>query len=89
MEALLDEAKSTLNFAEPEAIVAMARHQATLLKRLEECPRSPESAPLLKRALKKSRHLALCIEAEMDTIRALLTASANKKRITGAYAAPY
>ena len=89
MEALLDEAESTLNSAESGAILTMAQHQAELLKRLKECPINPESAPPLARALKRSRHLAQCIEAEMEAIRSLLTASANKKRIKGAYTAPY
>ncbi|WP_236893123.1 hypothetical protein [Desulfoluna limicola] len=89
MEALMDEVESALDSAEPEALFTMARHQADLLEKLKELPVPQEIADPLARTLERSRHLALRIEAEMDAIRSLLTASANKKRISGAYASSY
>lgn len=89
MEALMDEVESSLDSADPDALFTMARHQAALLEKLKELPVPQERAESLARTLERSRHLALRIEGEMDAIRSLLTASANKKRISGAYASAY
>jgi len=89
MDALMDKVESALTSAEPEALFTLARHQGVLLKKLKELPVPRESATSLALTLERSRRLALRIEGEMDNIRSLLTASANKKRIRGAYARPY
>lgn len=89
MEALMEQVDSALASAEPEDLFTLARHQADLLTQLKGCTVTEESAAALSRALEKSRHLARRIEDEMDEIRSRLTASANKKRIRGAYAAPH
>lgn len=88
LEALLDQVESTLDSAEPEALFTMAQHQADLLARLKKSAVTLENAPALTRTLNRSRAIALRIEKEMERIRARLTTSANKKRITGAYTAP-
>lgn len=88
LERLLDQAESTLDSAEPDAIFTMAQHHADLLERLKKSAVTAENTSSLAQALDRSRTIALHIEKEMESIRTLLTASANKKRITGAYAAP-
>ena len=89
METLMARAESILDSAEPDALFSLARHQAALLEKLKEHPVPQEHAAALTHAMERSRDLALRIEEEMDVIRSLLTASGNKKRINGAYAAPY
>lgn len=83
------QAESTLDSAEPEELFTLARHQAALLQKLKAHTVPQEHAAALTCAMERSQRLALRIEEEMDDIRSLLTASGNKKRINGAYAAPY
>lgn len=85
----MDQAESTLDSAEPDALFTLAQHQAALLEKLREHTVPQEHAAALAHALERSRRLALRIEGEMDAIRSRLTASANKKRIRGAYDTPY
>lgn len=89
MEALMDRVEETLTSAEPEALSTLARHQADLMNTLRTLPVDQGHAEALSRILERSRNLALRIEGEMEAIRSQLTASANKKRIRGAYASPY
>jgi hypothetical protein len=89
METLMGQAESILDSAEPDTLLTLARHQAALLDKLKGRPVAPEHTAALAHAMERSRQLALRIEGEMNSIRSLLTASANKKRISGAYAAPY
>lgn len=89
MGTLMDQVEATLTSAEPEALAALARHQAALLEKLRTHPVTGEFAESLALTLARSRRLAERIAGEMETIRTLLTASANKKRIRGAYASRY
>ncbi|WP_180140502.1 hypothetical protein [Desulfoluna butyratoxydans] len=89
MEALMDQVEASLSSADPEALFTLARRQADLVGELKKLPMDRSHAELLSRILERSRHLAQRIEEEMDAIRSQLTASANKKRIRGAYASPY
>ncbi|WP_300674444.1 hypothetical protein [Desulfoluna sp.] len=86
MAALMDRVESILASDDPDTLFALARQQTALLDQLKKLTVPPESAASLTRTLERSRHLALRIEGEMDAIRSLLTTSANKKRLRGAYA---
>lgn len=89
MEALMEQAESILDSAEPDVLFTLAQRQAALMDKLKEHAVPQKHTAALTHAMERSLRLALRIEEEMDVIRSLLTTSANKKRISGAYAPTY